>query len=740
MRRNSRNVIGHAIAACLLGIILWAIYGRAMDAPLVFDDRTSVIENQSITTLWPLVGDRTFPGPLNPPPAMPTAGRPLVNLSLAINYHFGKLNPWGYHVFNLMVHWLAAVLVGLIVKRIVELDFFAGQFSGVGGALAFLAALLWGVHPLQTETVVYVTQRTELMVGLFYLAVVYGSLRYWSASSRGQRGLWLCLTTAACVAGMSCKEVMATAPIVIILIERTLIAGTFRAAIRKSWPLYVGLAMGWVLLAALNYDAPRSTSAGFHLDVPAYAWWFTQAKVLWMYLKLVVWPWPLLIHYDVAYLQTFAEAWPWLLATTVLVVATTVGVWRRQSIGLAGAWALLILSPTFLVPIVTEVAAERRMYLALAAIVTGMVAGSYLLARQAISQNRRADPASRINRQAVAIVVAAGTVLTVVWSVLDVQRLAAYQDPVTLWQNTISEGAADGFAYNNLGYELLNAKRTKEAMESLQQALKLNDRDPKIYTNLGMALDELGRPQEAVERFQEALKIDPSYAVAKRDLALSLGKLGRGNAAIAELETVAKTHPNDASAHYDLAIALGQAGRLQEAIGEFQQAIAIRPQYPTAYNNLGVAMLKLEQIDGAIQAFETAAMLDPESSETRKNLGLALVSAGRPQEAIEQFKKLLKLDPEHAIAIQMTIGDAYLSANKPTEAIEHYQKAAKAKSATAAVYEKLGGVLAKQNRLPEAIAAMEKGLSAARAEGNAALSQEIEGLLKQYQAEQASKK
>ncbi len=89
---------------------------------------------------------------------MPTAGRPLVNLSLAINYHFGKLNPWGYHVFNLVVHWPTALLVGLIVKRIVELDFFAGQFAGASRALAFVAALLWGVHPLQTETVVYVTQ------------------------------------------------------------------------------------------------------------------------------------------------------------------------------------------------------------------------------------------------------------------------------------------------------------------------------------------------------------------------------------------------------------------------------------------------------------------------------------------------------------------------------------------------------------------------------------------------------
>ncbi len=145
------------------------------------------------------------------------------------------------------------------------------------------------------------------------------------------------------------------------------------------------------------------------------------------------------------------------------------------------------------------------MYLPLAAIVSGVVAGSYLLARKGISRDREATTFSRAHRPMVAVVVvAAGVVLAVVWGVLDVHRLAAYQDPVTLWQSTIREGGADSFAYNNLGYELLNAKQTKEAMESLQQALKLNDRDPKIYTNLGMALDELGRPQEAIEQFQQA--------------------------------------------------------------------------------------------------------------------------------------------------------------------------------------------------------------------------------------------
>ena len=724
-----------AAVVFLLALLLWGIYGRTMSSPLVFDDRTSVIENSSIMKLWPLVGDR-MPGPLNPPAGIPTSGRPLVNLTLALNYHYGALSPWGYRCFNLVVHLLAALLVGLIVKRILELDFFAARFSGSSDALAMLTAVLWAVHPLQTESVIYVTQRTELMVGLFYLATVYGSLRYWSAPLGRWRQLWIGVSTLACLAGMSCKEVMVTVPIVVLLLERTLITGTFRAALRQSWPLYAGLAMGWVLLAALNYDAPRSASAGFHLSVPAYVWWFTQSKVLWMYFKLAVWPWPLLIHYYVPYVETFGEAWPWLLATTVLVGITTVFVWRRQATGLVGAWVLLILSPTFVVPIITEVAAERRMYLPLAGIVLLGTASGFLLVRRAIFWIGGTDRAVGTTKpgRATAMVAAMGTMLAIVWSVVDVHRLAAFQDPITLWQDTIREGAADSFAYNNLGYELVNAQRLQEAMQPLQQALTLDSSEPKIYTNLGMALDGLGRSEEAIEEFQKALKIDPSYAVAKRNLALSLAKAGRAKDGIAELEAVVGAHPNDATAHYDLGIALGQAGRFPEAIEQFQLAVAIRPEYPAAYNNLGVALLKLQQMEAAIRAFETAIAFDPKSGEAHKNLGVVLMSAGRPQEAISHFEELLRLDPEHATAIQMAIGDAYLSLKKPTEAIEHFRKAVESNSAPAVAHEKLGDVLADQGRSAEAIAEFEKALSAAQSQGNAALAQEMESRLKSYRA------
>ena len=153
------------------------------------------------------------------------------------------------------------------------------------------------------------------------------------------------------------------AAVVVLLFERTFLRRSFVAALHQSWQLYVGLCATWGLLVVLNLGGSRSQSAGFHLGVPAHAWWLTQTHVLLLYLKLIVWPWPLVIHYEFPYLHSLADAWPWFLPAALLGLATLVLVYRRTATGFTWAAALLVLLPTLTVPIITEIAAERRMYL-----------------------------------------------------------------------------------------------------------------------------------------------------------------------------------------------------------------------------------------------------------------------------------------------------------------------------------------------------------------------------------------
>jgi hypothetical protein len=285
-------VVWFALATLLA--IIWFVYGRSLGAPFIFDDVHSVVENRSITRLWPLVGNAAEPGPLQPPLHSPTRGRPLVNLSFALNYQMSALAPRGYRLVNIALHAINVLLLAAFVWRTMRLPIFASRFEKAAGPLAFLVALLWAVHPLATETVVYITQRTELMVACFYLSTFYASLRYCETMAVK----WLVLAVLACWAGMATKEVMVTAPVMWMLYDRAFLSGSLRAAWEKSKPLYLGLFSSWALLLFLNYDGPRSASTGFHHEVSAAEWWYTQSKILLMYLKLVVWPWPLSIHYE----------------------------------------------------------------------------------------------------------------------------------------------------------------------------------------------------------------------------------------------------------------------------------------------------------------------------------------------------------------------------------------------------------------------------------------------------------
>ena len=364
-RRTS--LIPTLVAWCLVGGAVAAVYGRSLHAPFVFDDRSSVLTNPSVVRLWPLVGDADAPGPLNVPKDSSISGRPLVNITLALNYRMGGLDPMGYHLVNVLLHAGSAMLLFALVRRSLRLAYFAGRFEKAADPLALAVALLFALHPLGTEAVEYVTQRTELLMAFCYLATLYASLRYWQAGSRRARTAWLVIASLACLAGMASKEVMVTAPVMVFLFERTFVSGTVQQTIKSSWRLYLGLAVGWLLLVALNLGGPRSASAGFHLDVPPYVWWFTQAKVFLLYLRLVVWPWPLVIHYEVPYLSTLASAWPYLLPVALMGLGTLWLLWRGTASGFLLCCVFLILAPTFVVPIVTEVAVERRMYLPLAA-------------------------------------------------------------------------------------------------------------------------------------------------------------------------------------------------------------------------------------------------------------------------------------------------------------------------------------------------------------------------------------
>jgi Tfp pilus assembly protein PilF len=565
-----------AYAGVLLtfAVLGWLVFGRAIDAPFIFDDLVSVEDNPSITRLWPPFGTKDRPGPLSPPRETPTAARPVVNLSFALNYCAGYSSPRGYRVVNLLIHVVNATLLWALVRSTLKLPHLRGRFAESAGWLAFAAAMLWLVHPLTTEAVIYITQRSELLVAFFYLATLYASIRYWEALEPSTRTAWLMVAILACFGGAGSKEVMVTAPIAVLLFERTFVSGSFRQAVRNSWPLYVGLFASWLLIGALQLSGPRSLSAGFAMGEPLVEYWSTQAGVFLMYLRLVVIPIPLLIHYELA-LGAVAENWLPLLFVFGLVAAALYLLWKNTSVGFLAACVLLVLAPTHLVPIPTEMAAERRMYLPLMAIAALVVIGGYAVIGRLLIRNHLLTDQNSYTRWTV-VATAALLVVTMAYGRAAARRAAHYNDPVVLWGQVALLQPNSHVAHHGLAVQLFEQQRIVEAIEHYRQALRLHHDYPEAQYGLGLALLQIGKYDEAVGHLREAARLKPNAERIRNNLGVALFSAGRFSEAAQVFSEVVNNNPQMWQAHDNLGRALRMAGRVDEAQEHFQEAARLQ--------------------------------------------------------------------------------------------------------------------------------------------------------------------
>ncbi len=333
------------IPVLLVGAGLWA-YRNSFQGPFFFDDAPSIPENPHIRHLWPL------PEALAAPPYSTVDGRPTVCLTLALNYAWGGLNVSGYHAFNLTVHLLSALVLFGIVWRTLDSEKLRGRFHGAPVWLAAAIALIWELHPLQTESVTYIVQRTESLMGLFLLLTLYCTMR--GARSPRPRP-WYLAAVIFCALGMGSKEVMVAAPLIVLLYDRVFLTLSFRELWQRRAGLYIGLAATWILLAVLVWRTPHSAT-GFGLkDLTAWDYLKTEASVILYYLRLCFWPRPLVVDYsDWPIASSLTNA---LVPGVVVVGLLSATVWalrNRPWVGFLGAWFFLLLGPTF------ELSAQRR--------------------------------------------------------------------------------------------------------------------------------------------------------------------------------------------------------------------------------------------------------------------------------------------------------------------------------------------------------------------------------------------
>ncbi|MGE4055560.1 MAG: tetratricopeptide repeat protein, partial [Vicinamibacterales bacterium] len=552
-------------AVCVLLLVGAVIYLNGLNTPFLLDDVPSIVQNPYIRDLWP-------PWHLvNAPENTIATARPLVSLSLAVNYATSGLDVRAYRLTNIAIHLMAAIALFGVVRRTLLAGALRARFGAHASGIAFAGALLWMTHPLQTEAVNYISQRTETMMGLFYFLTLYCAIRAHSESP-GSRA-WFAGAMCACAAGMASKQVMVTAPIMVVLWDWAFAGEPFRVVLARRWRLYAGLAATWLLLAALSLTF-RDTNAGMGVTPFDYA--LSQCKVILQYLRRAIWPTGLIFDYGLARPTSVSEVAPYAALLVLLLGLTLVALIRHRAAGFLGMWIFLILAPTSSVlPLFTEVGAERRMYVPLAGVVMLVVGGLYLLAAR-IGESSGAPasaPLGTVKSRGLAILVLF-VVGTFCW--LTVQRNRQYLDSLALWTSVVAEAPENYRGRNNLGVALQQAGREAEAIEEFRVALQQNPDFGPAHHNLGKSLHEAGNFAEAIEHYEAALRVDgPGQLHA--DLGAALEAVGRASEATGHYEIALELDPSDVEAHLNVGRSYFARQQPEEAISHYREALRLQP-------------------------------------------------------------------------------------------------------------------------------------------------------------------
>jgi len=658
-----------------------AAYGRTLRVPPLLDDNASIAYNPTI---------RHLGAALWPPSFATVGGRPFLNLSLAVNYAISGTAVWSYHAANLAIHILAGLALFGIVRRTL-----AGRAAPSASLVAFSVSLLWTLHPLQTESVTYLIQRAESLMGLLYLLTLYLFIR--GAGAGGRRGgPWFALSVAACLLGMATKEVMVSAPLVVLLYDRTFLAGGFREAWGRRGRVYAGLAATWLILPLLVLSTHgRGGTAGYGSGASWWGYALTQLPAVVHYLRLCFWPHPLVFDYGTGLAPPSLMMVPCALALAGLAAATLWALARRPAMGFLGACFFAILAPSSsIVPVATETMAEHRMYLPLACVVAPVALGIHRW----------------LGRAALPVIIALAAALS--WATW--QRNEVFRSEERLWRETAAARPDNDRAHNNLGNALYAEGRTAEALAEHEEVLRLKPDLAEAHSNLGSDLEKMpGRLRDAIAQYEEAIRLKPDYAAAHSNLGNALDAEGRTAEAVAQCEEAVRLEPGFAEAHSSLGNALARVpGRLGDAIAECEEALRLKPDLAEAHRNLGNALARAPgRLDEAIAQYEEALRLGPGDASAHDGLGNALVKApGRLDEAIAQYEEALRLRPDLA-EVHTNLGNALDAEGRTAEAIARHEEALRLRPGFAEAHSNLGNALAKvPGRSGEAVAQYEEAL------------------------------
>jgi protein O-mannosyl-transferase len=525
------------IFAIIALIVLLAIaYSNTFAVPFLYDDTINILENLSIHQLWPPWKSFLIPEDTG------IANRPIINFSLAINYAISGYKVWSYHAVNLIIHIMATLtLFGIIRRTILISKINLNKTESL--LFSFACALLWGLHPVQTQAVTYIIQRCESLMALFFLLTIYSALRGWQAESSKR---WHLLAVMFFLLAIFSKEVAIVCPILLISYEWVFRRKNPLRSIKESPFLYSGLLLGCFITFIIVISGNTLVTRTYQRSYVLVDYWITQCEVIFHYLRLTVWPSDLVIDYGCP-MAKVSEIWLFITGILLLLCLSVWSFYRRNVAGFLGTCFFLILSPTSLIPL-NDIAFEHRIYLPIAAVIIlmmGIIFGIYKWLQNNFKSSKYLNHSSLF---LIILIICTGLIL----GFLTYQRNGDYRSEITIWSDTITKRPNNFRGYHGLGLAISKKGHLDEALKYLLYARRINPSDSRVNIDVGAIFLLMNRPNESIPFLREAMRITPKNP---------------------------KTYNN-------MGIALVQTGMLKEGIYHFSEALRIKPDYVWAKKNL----------------------------------------------------------------------------------------------------------------------------------------------------------
>lgn len=621
--------------ALLVGMIvaLGCAYGNSLDGAFVFDDEVSIVDNASIRRLFPLWGvlNAKAEG------GRPHDSRPLLNLSLAINYHLHGLWRPGFQIGNLLIHLGCCLLLFDIVRRL------------VGPLPAAVTALLWAVHPLHTHVITYTIQRAESLAAFWILAAFDAAI---VALSRGSLAAAVLAGICGCLGALSKETAVSILPLVAAFDwawRKELFQGVEIGQVRRvRCALYAALAASIAVIAAVSLAlGGRGGAAGLG-TAPIGRYMLTQSRAIWLYLGRVAWPATLVLDHGERLAGGVLEVWPYVIATTILLMVTAGGFWLRPRTFFPLVAAGILLAPTSsFVPLAMQTVAEHRMYLASACLIGGAVVGLLWGLPRGLRQLGCGDKAAGWAGIAIGLAVAIATPAEVVRTA---RRNLDFTTADRLWAQNLRDCPENDRGLTNLAATLIRDGRLDEAIPIAEAAIKRAPQRERNWINLGRILAEQGRDPEAIAAFDRAIAMEPNGVDGRVNRAIVLSRGDRIDEAVAVLDEAIRMRPDLAKPRLARGLARLRQQRPDLAVADLTEAAVLDPENFAAWTNLGVAQRQLGNPAGAVASFDRALDLRPGHAGVLVNRARARTDAGDLRAAADDYRRVLADHPAHEAA------------------------------------------------------------------------------------------